>query len=78
MRGMRANGSLTRHAEKENSSIPMAIFMMAPGLIIKRMDREFTQMSKELAMKATGKTINKTARVLKPGRKVLSTKESTS
>ncbi len=31
MRDMKASGSSTKHAEKENSFIPTAIFMMAHG-----------------------------------------------
>ena len=43
MRDMKASGSLTRPAEKENSFIPMETFMMAHGLITKQMDTEYIQ-----------------------------------
>ena len=77
MRDMKASGSSTRHAAKENSFIPTVIFMMAHGLITKQMDTEFTRTWRELVTKATGKTTNKMERVLKPGQKVHSTREST-
>jgi hypothetical protein len=74
---MKVSGSLTRRVAKENSSIPTAIFMMAHGLITKQMVMEFTQMSRELVTKATGRTTSRMVRDLKPGQKVRSMKEST-
>jgi len=72
------SGSLIKHVERENSSIPTEIFMMALGLIIKQTVMVYTPTSKGLDMKVTGRMINKTVEGLKPGQKARSTKESMS
>ena len=74
---MKVNGNTTKLAEKVNSFILMEIYTMASGSIIKQTVTAFTQMSKELVMKVSGRMTNKTGRVLRPGLKELSTKEST-
>jgi hypothetical protein len=64
---LRASGNTIKHVGKAHFSMWTEIFMGAPGLITKQMEREHTQMSKAHGMRAIGLMINSMAKVLKPG-----------
>mmetsp|Transcript_15599 Transcript_15599/g.10967 ORF Transcript_15599/g.10967 Transcript_15599/m.10967 type:complete len:227 (+) Transcript_15599:517-1197(+) len=64
---MSVSGPLIKHRAKVNLSILMVTFMKVNGIITKPMERESIPMSRELAMKETGKMINNTEKVLKLG-----------
>jgi len=73
----RGTGPITRPMEREDSFMPMEMFMREPGKTIKLMVSEFTCMLMALAMKETGRKTSNMERVLKDGLMVLSTKVNT-
>jgi len=59
---------------KENSSTFLVIFSKEPGIIIRQMEKVFTQMAKERSMMEIGKKTNNMEKVLKHGSTTLNTK----
>lgn len=61
---------------KENFSTLMETFMMVFGTLTSRVSSAFTKMLKAVDMRAHGKTINNTAKAMKPGLMVQATRVS--
>ena len=59
---------------KENSSTFPVIFSKEPGIIIRQMEKVFTQMAKERSMMEIGKKTSNMEKVLKHGSTTLKTK----
>jgi len=71
---MKDGGKTTKPMVKVDLSMPMEMFMMDNGLMIKLMDLEFIAILMEPNMKVTGKRTSNTEMVWKPGQMVLDMK----
>ena len=66
---MKASGSSTKLAEKENFSMPMVIYMMEIGETTKRTALASIRVQMAIAMKATGEKTNNMATASRLGRR---------
>ena len=74
---MKVTGSSTKQMARENSSMPMAMFMTGHGPTIDRTGMAFTQTPKVPGTRGTGRMINSMVRVSSTGLKELVSKENT-
>lgn len=70
-------GTSTKRAEKGSFITSMAMFTRATGKETKQAATEYTQILKDLGMKALGRTISSTAKAMKPGLRELATRAIT-
>lgn len=75
--GMKGNGTMAWHRVKASSSTLVGMSTMEVGTLRKRMEKGFTRMQRVRRMRENLRMINSTGKVLKLGRKVQSTMEST-